>query len=343
MRFVVYGAGGIGGTIGARLHLAGYPVVLIARGTHYETLARDGLRFLTPDGEHHLRIPVVDHPGRLTFGADDLVLLCMKSQHTERAVADLRASASDWIRVVCVQNGVANERTVARYFERVYGMVVILPAVHLEPGVVVTHAEGVGGILDIGRFPQGTDDTVDAVATALERSGFSSRPDPAVMRQKYAKLLLNLNNALQAAVGLDADAREVARALRTEALACYAAAGIDCATADEAKARRGTGPRLAEVAGVPRGGGSTWQSLERGTGDMESDYLNGEIALLGRLHGVPTPANSTLQVIADELGRRRARPGAMTVAEVQARIDQRLASQSSSEPSAIPSNRIVDR
>ena len=41
-----------------------------------------------------------------------------------------------------------------------------------------------------------------------------------------------------------------------------------------------------------RGGSSTWQSLTRGTGDIECDFLNGEIALLGRLFGVPTPANS---------------------------------------------------
>ena len=49
-----------------------------------------------------------------------------------------------------------------------------------------------------------------------------------------------------------------------------------------------------------RGGSSTWQSLTRTTGDIECDFLNGEIALLGRMHGVPTPANSLVQRLARE-------------------------------------------
>ncbi|MYE83629.1 MAG: ketopantoate reductase family protein, partial [Gammaproteobacteria bacterium] len=47
MRFIIYGAGGIGGTIGARLHLTGHDVLLIARGAHLDALRTDGLRFIT--------------------------------------------------------------------------------------------------------------------------------------------------------------------------------------------------------------------------------------------------------------------------------------------------------
>ena len=56
------------------------------------------------------------------------------------------------------------------------------------------------------------------------------------MGQKYAKLLGNLNNAVQAATGTGS--RAVAAKLREEALACYRAAGIDCATAEDTRARR---------------------------------------------------------------------------------------------------------
>jgi 2-dehydropantoate 2-reductase len=59
------------------------------------------------------------------------------------------------------------------------------------------------------------------------------------------------------------------------------------------------------VAGATRGGGSTWQAW-RGAG-VETDYLNGEIALLGRLHGVPTPANARIQTLMAE--RRREERG----------------------------------
>ncbi|WUJ19490.1 hypothetical protein OHS70_07955 [Streptomyces sp. NBC_00390] len=43
-----------------------------------------------------------------------------------------------------------------------------------------------------------------------------------------------------------------------------------------------------------RTGGSTWQSLVRGTGSIETDHLNGEMVLLGRQQGVPTPVNEVL-------------------------------------------------
>lgn len=325
MRLIIYGAGGIGGVIGARAHLSGVEVVLVARGAHHAEIAARGLRFLAPDGTHQLRMPVVDHPRGIDMRSDDVVLLCMKSQHTEAALLDLRAVADDRTPIVCAQNGVANERLAARYFDRVYGMVVILPAVHLEPGTVVTHATGVGGILDLGCYPRGVDALASEVAACLTNAGFSARADGEIMRAKYAKLLMNLNNALQAAVGLEADARDIAVALRNEALAVYAAAGVDCANAAQMKARRADGPRLAEVEGVPRGGGSSWQSLARGAPDIETDFLNGEIALLGRLYGVPTPANATLQRIASELARAGAAPGALSVEDVAARIGRATA------------------
>ncbi|NUU24463.1 MAG: ketopantoate reductase family protein, partial [Streptomycetaceae bacterium] len=73
---------------------------------------------------------------------------------------------------------------------------------------------------------------------------------------------------------------------------------------------------LAPLHGAPRGGGSSWQSLNRGTGTIEADYLNGEIALLGRLHGVPTPLNDLLQRLANTFARERRAPGSMPVGEL---------------------------
>jgi len=74
------------------------------------------------------------------------------------------------------------------------------------------------------------------------------------------------------------------------------------------------------VDGRPRGGGSSWQSLTRAAGSIEADYLNGEIVLLGRLHGVATPANAVVQRIANRMARERVAPGAMAEAEVLAAI-----------------------
>ncbi len=73
-----------------------------------------------------------------------------------------------------------------------------------------------------------------------------------------------------------------------------------------------------EIGGRPRAGCSTWQSLARGTGAIETDYLNGEVALLGRLHGVPTPVNAALCELAAREADRGARPGELSVDEVLA-------------------------
>jgi 2-dehydropantoate 2-reductase len=66
-------------------------------------------------------------------------------------------------------------------------------------------------------------------------------------------------------------------------------------------------------------GGSTWQSLARG-GSLETDYLNGEIALLGALHGVPTPVNRMLQEVAGQAARTGAQPGSYTAEQLLARL-----------------------
>jgi 2-dehydropantoate 2-reductase len=66
-------------------------------------------------------------------------------------------------------------------------------------------------------------------------------------------------------------------------------------------------------------GGSTWQSLARGH-DLEGDYLNGEIVLLGRLHGVPTPVNTMLQRLGLDLAQHATPPGSMTLEQVEARL-----------------------
>ncbi|MFU8814635.1 MAG: ketopantoate reductase family protein [Pseudomonadales bacterium] len=322
MRFIIYGAGGIGGTIGGRLFQQGFDVVLIARGEHGSVLQHRGLRLLAPDGDFTLPVPTVTHPRELSWRADDLVLMAMKSQHTVAALEDLLACAPPDIGIVCAQNGVANERMALRRFRRVYGMLVHLPAQHLQPGEVVTHASGRGGILDTGRYPHGVDDACRALMAALEQAGFSAQPDPRVMRLKYAKLLQNLNNALQAATDMKGESRDISRLLKREALACFAAAGIDCASVDEFRARHDGVYGMADVPGHPRGGGSSWQSLMRGTGNIEADHLNGEIVLLGRLHGVATPANEVCQAVARRMANERLAPGSFAAAELLAQIGQ---------------------
>ncbi len=322
MRFIIYGAGGIGGTIGACLHQHGEKVLLIARGAHLEKIRADGLNYKTPLGSTMLPIPCAGHPSEIEFTDDDVVLLTMKSQDTRDALNALRDAAGEDIPVICCQNGVANERMALRRFSRVYGMVVILPASHMAPGIVHAEAVSTKGILDAGCYPEGTDDLIEAVTATLSASEFSSRPDKQVMRWKYSKLLMNLGNALQAVADPGGDAGDIYRTMTREALDCYEAAGVHCADREESTVRRGDTIQMGTIEGQPRGGGSSWQSIVRGAGSIEADYLNGEIVLLGKLWGIPTPVNRALQVLANRLVREKGRAGSVTLDQVREEIDR---------------------
>ncbi len=233
----------------------------------------------------------------------------MKSQDTIGALDTLGDVAPAHVRVVCAQNGVANELFALRRFSNVYGICVMLPSGHLRPGEVHAYSTPTLGILDIGRFPQGTDATTGAIARALSSAGFVSEARPDIMRWKYAKLVMNLANAVEATCGAAGDGAEVAALAREEGLEVLRAAGIDVASDAEFAARRGDLIRPRPVAGGERAGSSSWQSLERRTGSVEVDYLNGEIVALGRLHGVATPVNALLQDVMHRMAREHRRPG----------------------------------
>jgi 2-dehydropantoate 2-reductase len=110
-------------------------------------------------------------------------------------------------------------------------------------------------------------------------------------------------------------------AAEREARALLDRAGIGYTSDEEEAAARATGFSVRSVPGVEEYlGGSTWQSLTRGTGDIETDYLNGEIALLAHRHGLSAPINTRLA----ELGRRAARagkrPGELSAADLATAI-----------------------
>lgn len=321
MRYIIYGAGAIGGVVGGRLFAAGKETVLICRGPHLAAIRDRGLLLREPTGDRALRLPAVGSPAELAFTDQDVVILTMKAQDTSAALDALEAAGGRDVAVVCCQNGVANERMAARRFDRVYAMLVALPATFMEAGVVIGWSAPVAGVLDIGRFPEGADAFCDQVGSDLADAGFICRPDPAVMRLKYAKLLTNLGNGFDAISTLnraDEPFRRIMHALTQEAIACFDAAGIACAPREEYHAHVSHHTSWGEIPGASRGGSSTWQSLSKGSSRLEVDYLNGEIVLLGRLHGVPTPYNAAIRRLAQQLAAAGGRPGAYDAADVEA-------------------------
>jgi 2-dehydropantoate 2-reductase len=319
MRSIIYGAGAIGSTLGARLFVAGHEVVLIARGAHLHALTERGLRFAAPDGASTLRIPTVAHPSEITFRERDVVFLTMKGQDTAAAVHALAELAAPELPIVCAQNGVENERIALRAFPNVHAMVVKCSASLLEPGLVRAFGAPRTGIFDLGRFPRGVDDVDRHVAALLEGAGMLSLADPDVMRRKYAKLLANAGNVLEAAGGPGTRKSALGERVRAEAIACFEAAGLAFTWPDGEEARNAL-YRAHAVDGVSYEGNSTWQSLTRGAGGIEADALNGEIVLLGRLFGVPTPVNTALQRFAHRMLRERIPPGSLSLEQLEREV-----------------------
>ncbi|KWV33898.1 ketopantoate reductase family protein [Micromonospora rifamycinica] len=328
MRYLIIGAGAVGGTIGVLLGEAGRDVTLVARGEHLAAIRRQGLTLRTPDRAVTWHGPAVDGPGTAPLPADTVLVLTVKSQHTWAALdawADAPVAgggtAGERLPLFTAQNGVANEPTALRLFAHVHPVCVWLPATHLDPGVVIASGHPYPGMLHLGRYPAGADEVDAAVSADLTAAGFVAPVRDDVMRWKYGKLLNNLGNGVQALFGAD-HPRWLVDRVRAEGVAVLAAAGIAHPSDDEERAERGDRVGTRPVDGQPRSGSSTWQSLARAAGSTEADHLNGEIVQLGRRLGVPTPANSAVQVAVRRLARDRLPAGTFPPAELDHLVER---------------------
>ena len=207
-RFVIYGAGAIGGVMGARLHASGYDVLLIARSAHHDAIAAHGLKVESPRGIETLAIQVVDSPAKANLSPGDIVMLTMKSQDTAVALRALRDTAPPETPIVCAQNGLENERAALRCFAHVHGMFVHMPTSHTTPGLVVEHGADlsgvphpVPGILDVGRYPAGTDGVDEHISEALTSAGFLSLLQSDIMAWKRRKLVQSVGTAVNVLLG----------------------------------------------------------------------------------------------------------------------------------------------
>jgi 2-dehydropantoate 2-reductase len=321
MRVIIYGAGAVGSVIGGRLRQGGAEVALVTRSAHAAAIGEHGLTLRTARGSEIVEIPAVTTIAQLRPSDDDVVVITAKTQDTPQIHAEL----FDWsrhVRVVCATNGVEHERMALRRFADVYGMVVQLPAQFQKPGEVTVLCAPTNAILDVGRYPSGFDDTAQALAALIDASpGLLSEADDDVMTKKYGKLLVNLGNIADAACGVAGRGARVVQAAMDEGERAYRAAGIRWEQTPERVERykeRGKTMQFDIPAGDTFIGGSTWQSLMKGAPTLETDYFNGEILMLGRLHGVPTPTNEFLQAYAARLLRGEIPPGSVSTDRLDA-------------------------
>ncbi len=314
MRFIIYGAGGIGCVIGGHLFRQDSDVVLVGNAQHIEAINTHGLKLVTGDETFTLKIPAVKTANALApFGGDDVVLLCAKSQHTVKCLGQLKnAGAPRSLPIFCVQNSILNESSASRVFDRVYGVMIMIPAIFMTPGEIINPIVRRYGVIELGCYPSGTDELCVQVADPLRRAGFFVNVHPDVMKSKAAKCLLNLSNALDAITDGKGDGRAFRDRARKEAVQVWNAAGIAWEEGEsfQKRVRSEYGDRK-----IPTGyenmekRSSSWQSLARGTGNIEAAQLNGDVVMLGKQLGIATPYNELLWRIADEMALHGIKPG----------------------------------
>ncbi|MFC1914539.1 ketopantoate reductase family protein [Chloroflexota bacterium] len=310
MKVIIYGAGAIGSVVGGHLFRAGSQVVLVGRPGHVTAIRDHGLRLITPVGTYIVRVPAVTAPDEIDFAPDDVVFLCVKSQDADEALQSLKSVAAADVPIFCFQNGVRNEHTALQYFPRVYGVRVRIHSAFLVAGEAITRRDPPGWLV-IGRYPTGTDSLAESVATDLRRAGFDVLVTPEIMPFKWGKLLRNLSNAIGAITNEreDNEARlRLVKATQQEAQEILARAGIRWIS-DEEELQLWPERMPVRSSQKMEAQSSTWQSLARGRGTVETDFLNGEIVQLARQLGRQAPINEALLRLTKEMAEKHEMPG----------------------------------
>lgn len=228
---LVMGAGSVGCFVGGLTQLAGVPVHFVGRPRVLAHLREHGLRLTDQDGlDRHIPPPQLRlHEAPPAGLAPDLVLLCVKSGATASAAAALAGTLPEGTPVVSLQNGIGNAaqaRAVAPPLRWHAGMVPFNIA-ELAPG---HYHRGTGGVL--AAEGGSADAALAAWQTALARVGMKLKLHADLAPVQWGKLLLNLNNPVNALSGrplrdelLQRGYRRVFAALQEEALDLLAAAG----------------------------------------------------------------------------------------------------------------------
>ncbi|MFI2205662.1 2-dehydropantoate 2-reductase [Streptomyces sp. NPDC020192] len=309
-RFAVLGAGSIGCHLGGHLVAAGHDVAFIGRPAGMDVLRERGLTLSTS-----VRPPVHLAPDRLTLATGpeaaagaDYVLVTVKTAGTEAAAKGLAAHLAPDTVVVSFQNGLHNPATLRAALpgHTVLAGMVPYNVVQSQPGTV---HQGMPG-----KLMTEPDDTLFA---AFREAGLAFEARTDMSEVQHAKLLMNLNNAINALSGLPLRDQLAQRTYRRclalcqrEALAAYRAAGV-------APARLGpTAPGVTPyVLGLPdalfrrvaaaslridaHARSSMWEDLRRGR-STEIDSLQGEIVALATAHGLSAPVNARLAALVHE-------------------------------------------
>lgn len=305
MKVAVYGAGAIGGHIGALLAKSGVDVTLIARGPHLAAMKKNGLRLLTADDE------IVVHPActgdPAEAGVQDYIILTLKAPSVPAIAGGLAPMMNGETTVVTAMNGIPfwyfhkaggpwdghrleSADPGGRQWDaigpgRCVGCVVWTAGEIVAPGVV---HHSYGNRMPLGEPDGSRSERVGRLSKAMTGAGLKAPVRDNVRNEMWLKLWGNLSfnpvsvltHATLEALATESTSRPIVRAMMVEAEAVARRLSVTFAV-DVDK-------RIDGARAVGAHKTSMLQDLERGRA-MEIDALVGVVAEMGRLVDVPTP------------------------------------------------------
>jgi 2-dehydropantoate 2-reductase len=296
MKIHILGAGSLGCAIGGTLAAAGSAVTLIARSReHVDAVNAKGLVMRDTDGGERV-VKLAAATDARGLEPADLVIVLVKSFHTEAAIEGYKPAVGDNTIVMSLQNGLGHEEVLERAVgrRRLLAGKTYVGGVFLAPGVV---RAGVQGKLTlIGEPDGGISERVQRVAAEFERAGLQTTVSDNITGTIWDKLLVNTaTGALAGITGLSygplyavPELEATAVAAVAEAMAVARAKGVKLSIAEPIDAWRMAGAGLG-----PDFKTSMLQSLEKGS-VTEIDFINGAVVREGERLGIPTPVNRTL-------------------------------------------------
>jgi len=335
-RLLVVGCGGIGGVIAATLAERGVPVACVARGPIAEAIRMRGFDLRDEAGRRFVRGPVEIHEEQPP-GPWDFVLLAVPPDRLEEAALPALPTLAPDGALVCLQNGLAEERLLPLAgADRVLGAVIAWGASAPEPGV---YERTSAGGFTVGRLDGGSDPRLERLAEVLEHVG-PVRHSANLRGARWSKLAINCAVSSLGVIGGDRlgallrlrFVRRLALEVMSEAVAVAEAEGVRlerlagtidlqwiALTREERAAAAGT-PSLLAKHGVLLAVGARYRrlrssmlaALERGR-VPPVDFLNGELVARARRHGIAVPVNEAIVETIHAIARREARPGRETL------------------------------
>ncbi len=324
MKVLVYGAGAIGGYLGAILTASGEDVTLVARGAQYDALSSRGIRLEGPRSGRPDPIKVrVCKPGEEN-GPYDVVFVTLKSQQIADAAQHLRGLVAKDGVFVFPQNGIPwwyfdgidskyrgtqlktvdPDGVLSRTFEpqMIIGGTALKPADMIASGhIKLPDAET--DALVIGEIDNSVTPRVQEIAAMTTRAGWNGRVSEDVRKVKWTKLtgnaVWNSLGAITQSTGREVaefpGTRPLAIALMREVIAVAEAVGTKL-DADPEAVVSGVAKRVS----LPT---STLQDVRAGR-PLEMDAIVNVVLELGALTGVPTPSLNVVAACVNLLNQR---------------------------------------